>query len=214
MTGTADGGLDPLERGQVAVGGAHERLDRREVVERLGEVLGALLERAVELDLLGQDLLLEQRRQDDRADAGALEPPGHGRLRVVRRGRGDDRRAELEPEVAGARGRRSCPSSFAVVAIARVALDLGHDLRVGSMDVRDRALDAGELLVVAPALVGVGLRQRRELGGAFRMRPLEDGEARLGRRRSRRSGSTASIESSLNGLPPSISDGWKRYSGQ
>ena len=97
-----DGGLDPLEGGQVAVGGARERLDGREVVERLGEDLGALLERAVELDLLGEDLLLEQRRQDDRADAGAFEPPGHRRIRVVRRRRGDDRGAELQPEVAGA----------------------------------------------------------------------------------------------------------------
>ena len=55
------------------------------------------------------------------------------------------------------------PVLLAVVAVAGVALDLGHDLGVGSMDVRDRAFDAGELLVVAPALVGVGLGERREL---------------------------------------------------
>ena len=45
MTGTATARLDPLERGEVAVGGADERVDGREVVERLGELLGALLER-------------------------------------------------------------------------------------------------------------------------------------------------------------------------
>ena len=48
------------------------------------------------------------------------------------------------------------------------------------MDVRHGALDAGELLVVVPAFVGVRLRQLRELGGAFGMGPLEDGEAGLG----------------------------------
>ena len=70
--------------------------------------------------------------------------------------------------------------ALAVVAVARIALDLGHDVRVGSVDMRDGAFNARELLVVAPALVGVGLRQRRELGGPFRVGALEDGEARLG----------------------------------
>ena len=43
---------------------------------------------------------VEQRRQDDRADAGAFEPPGHERVRIVRRRRGDDRGAELQTEIA------------------------------------------------------------------------------------------------------------------
>ena len=45
MIGTAAAGLDPLDGGEVAVGRADEPSTCREVVERLGEVLGALLER-------------------------------------------------------------------------------------------------------------------------------------------------------------------------
>ena len=40
---------------------------------------------------------------------------------------------------------------------------------------------AGELLVVAPPLVDVGLEQARQLAGPGRVGALEDGEARLGR---------------------------------
>ena len=94
-------GLDPFEAREIAILGADEGLDRRKVVERLGELLGALLERAIEPDLLGQDLLLEQRRQDDRPHAGTFQPRGGGRFAVVRGGRGNDRRSELEPQVAG-----------------------------------------------------------------------------------------------------------------
>ena len=102
MIGNRGLGLDPFEPRNVAVGRAHERDDPREVVEGLGEVFGALLQRALEPELLRQDLLLEQRREDDRPGTRGLEAAGHGRLPILRRGRGDDRRAELEAEVAGA----------------------------------------------------------------------------------------------------------------
>ena len=49
------------------------------------------------------------------------------------------------------------------------------------MDVGNGAFDARELFVVAPALVGVGLGKGGQLGRPLRVRPLEDGEARLGR---------------------------------
>jgi hypothetical protein len=90
-------GLDPCDGGDISVGGADEPIDRREVVERLGEVLGALLQRPVELELLGHDLFFEQRREDDRADARGLQSRGHRRLSVLGRGRGDNGRAEFEP---------------------------------------------------------------------------------------------------------------------
>ena len=70
MTGT-ETAVFPFERGEVAVADPVELGDGREVAERLGELLGALVEGAVELDLVVEDLLLEQRGQHDRADAGA-----------------------------------------------------------------------------------------------------------------------------------------------
>ena len=51
--------------------------------------------------------------------------------------------------------------------------------------VGDGPLHGGELLVVAPPLVDVGLDQRRQPGGPLRVRAPEDGEAGLGGRRSR-----------------------------
>ena len=44
MTGMPAAALIRLEPGEIAVGGADERVDGGEVVERLGERLGALLE--------------------------------------------------------------------------------------------------------------------------------------------------------------------------
>ena len=59
----------------------------------------ALVERPIEPDLLGQDLLLEQGGQHDGPDAGALEERGVVRVRVLWRGRSHDRRAEIQPEI-------------------------------------------------------------------------------------------------------------------
>ena len=97
MTGTSTDALTRSRAREVAVGRARERRQGREVVERLGEDLGALLERAGELDLLGQDLLLEQRRQDDRPDARPVEPAGRGR----------DRRSGARPRRRSASAGRS-----------------------------------------------------------------------------------------------------------
>ena len=102
--GDRDRGLDPLERGHVAIRGTGERLDGGEVVEGLGEDPSALLERAREADLLGEDLLLEQRRQDDRADPCTFQPPGRsgGRCYAV---------PQRRRSGSGARDRGSgCPS--------------------------------------------------------------------------------------------------------
>src|ERR1019366_1435935 len=108
--GHRDLALDPLERGEVAVGGAHECIDGREVVEGLGELLGALLERAAELDLLAHDLLFEQRWEDDGSHPRTLKEPGGQRLPVVRSRGGDDRRAEVETEVAAMQVDSHAPS--------------------------------------------------------------------------------------------------------
>ena len=69
MTGHAGAGLDPLQGREVSVAGAVVGVEVREVVERLGELVGAGLQRPVDAQLLVDDLLLEQRRQDDRPGA-------------------------------------------------------------------------------------------------------------------------------------------------
>ena len=65
---------------------------------------------------------------------------------------------------------------------------------------RDRAFDAGQLFVVAPALVGVGLGQGREAGGS-----VPGAFAGTAKRVSVATNSAIGIdgleESSLNGLP-------------
>ena len=88
--------LDLREPSQVAVSDTRHRLDRGEVLESFGELAGADFERAIELDLVVDDLLLEQRRQNDGADAGLLEETGDLGFACRRRGRGDDRRAQIE----------------------------------------------------------------------------------------------------------------------
>ena len=93
--------LDSFEPVEIALGRALEPVDRREIVQRFREMFGALLEGPIELELLGDDLLLEQRRQDDRANPGSLEPCGYCRFTVVGRRRGDNRRAEVQSEIAG-----------------------------------------------------------------------------------------------------------------
>ena len=86
-----DARLGALEVGQVAVDGAREVRDGGEVVERLGEVLGAGFQHRRELDLLVDDLLLEQRGQHDGADAGVGEAGCCVGVAGERPGRGDDR---------------------------------------------------------------------------------------------------------------------------
>ncbi len=49
------------------------------------------------------------------------------------------------------------------------------------LEVRDAALHLGQLAVVAPALVGIRLRELRQHGGALGVGALQDGEARLRR---------------------------------
>ena len=64
-------------------------------------------EGAVELELLVEDLLLEQRRQHDGGRAGVGEAPDRVEVAGERAGRGDDRGAQLEAEVAWCGDRRS-----------------------------------------------------------------------------------------------------------
>ena len=82
-----------------------------------------------------------------------------GRVPGQRRGRGDDRRAEVEPEVAGAQvhGHASSPFSPAPERDHQVGV------RVDRVDVGHAAVHARQLLVVAPPLVGVGLGELGEL---------------------------------------------------
>ena len=73
-----------LDRREVAIAGAIERGDPREVVERLGEVFRAGLERPVEFDLLVEDLFLEERRHHDGGSPGRLDLPGGDQFTVER----------------------------------------------------------------------------------------------------------------------------------
>jgi hypothetical protein len=89
--GHRNAGLDRFQVGQVAVRGAGVRRQRREVVERLGEVLGAGLEDRGQLDLLVDDLLFEQGGHDDGARAGVSEARGRVRVAGHWTGGGNDR---------------------------------------------------------------------------------------------------------------------------
>ena len=169
-------GLDLPEPGQVAVPHSRERLDGREVVQRLGEAVRAGLQRPVDLQLLEDDLLLEERRQDDRRRARLLEQAGGGELARERRRRGDDRRAQVEAEVAGAQidGHASSPVSVMSGRAAGAGRASGSVWTCGHAAVHRR-----ELLVVAPALVDVRLRELRELGRPLRLGAGEDREPGL-----------------------------------
>ena len=75
---------------EVSISRAKEPVDGRKVIERLGEMLGPLLQRVVEVDLFGQNLLFEQRWQNDRPGPRALDQAGSDRVPVERgRGRND-----------------------------------------------------------------------------------------------------------------------------
>src|ERR687891_1882461 len=65
-----------------------------------------------------------------------------------------------------------------VVAVAGVAVDLWLDVGVGF--VGHGPFHGGELLVVAPPLVDVGLDQRRQPGRPLRVCTPQDGVAGLG----------------------------------
>ena len=173
MTGTSSCSFSLADGREVAVGGALEGVQRREVVERLGEVLGALLERPAELDLLAA------RPPPRRARAGRWprrRPPaaaGRSRAACVKGlARGHERAAQLEAEVARGqpaheRSSWSCgPSS-------------GSSTRAPPADARVVRDIADELFVVAPALVDVGLDLLDQVLGALRVRAAEDAEARL-----------------------------------
>jgi hypothetical protein len=87
---------DPCE---VTLGGIRDRVDRREVVERLREVLGARFEGAVQLDLLLEDLLLEQRRHHDGGGSRIHDPADRVDVVVEGTGRRDDWRLEFQAEI-------------------------------------------------------------------------------------------------------------------
>ena len=72
-TSTADDGA--LEQDQVAAGAAVLLDHGGEVAERLGEALGGLLDEPDGSCRLLSQLLLEQREQNDRADAAVRQPP-------------------------------------------------------------------------------------------------------------------------------------------
>ena len=158
MTGTRRPRLEPRMAVSVPLGGVGERVDGREVAERLGELAGRRASSArTSSTSLVDDLLLEQRRQDDRPDAGLLEAHRVGQVGVARApAEATMRRPQVEPEVAGSQ----------IDAHARGLPSLAAG------DVRHGAFDAGELLVVVPALVDVGLARarpaRRRARGAVR----------------------------------------------
>ena len=101
---------------------------------------------------------------------------------------------------------RSSPSSIRTSSPARPASSTMRPRLMG-----DGALDPGQLLVVAPALVDVGLRQVGELAARSGSVRCEHREPALGRRRSRRIGIDGLARVQLEGLamrrPRS---GWKR----
>ena len=102
--------LDPLE---IALPDTLELGDVGEVVERLGELLRALVEGAGQLDLVVEDLLLEQRGQDDGPDARVLELLHERRVAGQRRGGRDDGGSQVQPQVSGPKigGHASVPFS-------------------------------------------------------------------------------------------------------
>ena len=72
--GDVDGGRGALEQAQVAARAGVLVGGRREVGQRLGEALGAGVGQPRVARRLAAQLLLEQRVQHDRADAGVREP--------------------------------------------------------------------------------------------------------------------------------------------
>jgi len=80
----------------------------------------------------------------------------------------------------------------------------GNRVQPRLIDVRDAAVDARQLFVVAPALVRVGLSQCRQVCCPLGVRALQDGETSLGRDEVL-DGIDGVLESSLKGCPPSIS---------
>ena len=69
----------------------------------LAGVVGGRLQQPVQLQLVVGELLLEQRRQHHRPDPGRLQPHQPVQLPGQRRGRGDQRAAQLQTQVAGAK---------------------------------------------------------------------------------------------------------------
>ena len=102
-----------------------------EVVERLGEMLAAGFEGERQPDLLGDDLLLEQRRQHDGAHAGVGQSLGPVDVAGERAGRGHDRRRQRRaPDRSSSGLLRPVQSSLdlLVVAVPGVGTDLGLDV--------------------------------------------------------------------------------------
>ena len=164
MTGTPTAALTCSSAGEVAVGRADEPVDAGEVAERLGELLGALLERAAELELLGQDLLLEQRRAArSRRPRRCSSRRRDRRVAVVRGGRGHDRRAEVEPEIGGAQidGHASCSL---LVGGGRVAATSSATATVS------RCVECGRCAPCRPAPRSSASARRRRPGPAPRAR--------------------------------------------
>ena len=96
-----DGGGGALEQAQVAARAGLVLGGGREVGERLGEALGAGVDQPRVLGRLAAQLLLEERVEDDRADAGVGEPP-HAVHGLRERGRRrDERVAQREAHVVG-----------------------------------------------------------------------------------------------------------------
>ena len=81
-----------------------------EVGERLGEGLGSLREESLPVEGRVGDVLLEERRQDDRRGARVLESLERVDTAGQRARRGDEGARELQPEVGGAQiGHRRRP---------------------------------------------------------------------------------------------------------
>ena len=118
-----DAGRGTLEQAQVATGAGLVLGGGREVGERLGEALGAGVDQPRVLGRLPAQLLLEEGVEDDRTDAGGVEPP-HAVHRLGERGRRrDERVAQSETHVAAREvHQRSLRASAAKCCAPRVAI--------------------------------------------------------------------------------------------
>ena len=118
-----DRGGGALEQAQVAPRAGLVLGGGREVGERLREALGAGVDQPRVLGRLPAQLLLEERVEDDRADAGVGEPP-HAVHGLGERGRRrDERVAQREAHVAGRKvHQRSLRASAAKCCAPRVAI--------------------------------------------------------------------------------------------
>ena len=156
--GNVDGRADPAEVGDRGLRAEREGLRLREERARLGVVVDPAVEEAVRGELLGDDLLLEDRAHHDRAGAGGDEAAQPVEVVGERRGADDERARQLHAEPGG-----------------REVSHLGAPRREWTVGVAD----LGELPVEGVAVAHGVLGEVDEVGEPVRVAQLDHPEPRL-----------------------------------